>query len=196
MKRATCLTAVLLSTLVAAPVIAAPASWIGGFGGVGIPMSDLSDVGTMGLHLGATGTYMLREDIGVGAEVGWQGFGGSDDFERALSAQLGTSAEVSHSALPLLAHGMYMFPGGYNITGYGKLALGLYRVHTKLDAGAFSSDDSDIALGFAFGGGANFKVNETLAWGLQGTYHYAGTEGEPTNWVALSAMLLYGWSPP
>src|SRR5262249_18429453 len=69
-------------------------------GGAAVPTGDFSDAASTGFNFGGTGTLMLNQSWGVGADVAYHMWNGSDDLNAGTQALLGDpSAEWKFSAI-------------------------------------------------------------------------------------------------
>jgi len=90
--------------------------------------------------------------------------------------------EVTVIPLTLTAKGIY--PTQY-VDLFGGVGIGLYFAHGEGDLstsafGPFSFDDDDTVFGFHLGLGANFSITESVFFGIEGKYLWAGAEFEDT----------------
>lgn len=185
----------ILAVCFAVVPAAAPAAgpyWIGAAGGVGVPFGDFSDVASTGFALSGIGDYPFDQHFAVGGELGWQTYGGSDNYEKALSALSGTSVDVTTTTIPILVHGKYIVPMTGNTNVYGKLALGMYHTRVEIKGGPLAGDasSSDFALGL--GGGWMMNPGANLRYGVEGMFHFVSTEGSSTNIFLARALIQFG----
>ena len=189
------------SILLAALIAVAGASsahaakmWIGPTAGLGMPMGAFSDVASTGFNLGLTGDYPLNESFVVGGEAGWHGFGGSDDFEKAQSAAIGSSVDAKVNIVPVIVHGKWMIPsGGGGMKPYLKLGLGLYRSSTKVEFTGGDDTTTDTNFGYELGAGLNYPVNDNVSWGVDGAFHSIQSDGDAANLITVRAQLHFGF---
>ena len=66
-----------------ASVASAQSNWVGVTGGAGLPTGDYSNAAGTGWGLGATGTHMLDKQWGIGGDLGYHSWGGSDQANAA-----------------------------------------------------------------------------------------------------------------
>lgn len=189
--------AVLGVALMAATVSAAHAgsNWIGFSGGAGIPTGDYGDAAATGWHLGATGTHMVNDTWGIGADLAYHAWGGSDDLNAAMEAAFGPGSEISWSAIQADVHGTMMFPTQSNVKPYAQVGLGLYNVSAKLSSPSGDDDTSKSKLGFNLGGGMNFSNTGNMRWGVGAGYHIIPAEddlGSDVNFFSVGVNMLWG----
>ncbi|NOT35131.1 MAG: PorT family protein [Candidatus Eisenbacteria bacterium] len=157
----------------AAAVPASAAGFTGGVNaGFGMPIGDLSDVASTGFNLGLFGEQMMNDHIAIGGEIGLQSYGGNDDFEKDLSSLASENVDFTLRAVPVLAYGKFVLGAQGTALPFLRAGLGLYHLTGKTEGETFDADDSETKFGLNFGGGAAFKVNDSLTWGIDGLYHY------------------------
>src|SRR5688572_7319666 len=74
----------LALTAVAAGAVNAGPVWFGVMGGAAVPTGDFSDAASTGFDFGGTATWMVNDMWGVGADVAYHMWNGSDDYNEAL----------------------------------------------------------------------------------------------------------------
>lgn len=165
-----------LSTLALVASLAAPAAaaelWLGPNGGVGIPFGNLSDVASTGFNLGIHGTWLVSEQFGFGGDIGWQGYGGNDDYEKDLTALAGSSVDFKLRVLPFVAFAEYRLPPGSSLTPFVRAGAGLYHLRAEAEGGGTTSSSSRTKFGFNVGGGVHGTLTETIGWSAEALYHY------------------------
>ncbi len=67
----------------------AGSDWIGFSGGAGIPTGDYGNAANTGWQLGATGTHMLNSQWGIGADVAYHAWSGSNDLNAPAETLVG-----------------------------------------------------------------------------------------------------------
>ena len=183
--------AVLAVLFVVAPTAASAAPiQIGPTAGFGVPFGDFADIASTGFNLGVTGDLALDGPFSVGGEIGWQSFGGNDDFEKSLSAIAGSEVDVKLSMITVLVHGKTTFASSERLAPYAKLSAGIYRSSLQFESAAGTDDDSSTDFGFALGGG--FLMGDKFKYGLDASLHFISTEDESTNILLVRGQLLFG----
>jgi len=171
MKLRSTFLALLLAAVVAAPAAAAEL-WAGAQAGIGIPIGNLSDVASTGFNLGVHGLYRLTDQFGVGGELGWQSYGGNDDFEKNLSALNGQTVDATLRIIPVLAYAEYRLPGQTSMVPFLRGGLGFYNLASKFEGQTFTDKDNETKFGLHVGGGLNGEFSDTVGWSADGLYHY------------------------
>jgi opacity protein-like surface antigen len=162
-----------------------PAAAAGGFrfdvsGGVSQPTGDFSDVVDMGFQGAVAGTFMVSDVVGVGADLGYQKWNATDEWNAAsdlvLQILLGdptiTGSEWKFSALNYGGHLLVSIPTQGSVRPWLKAGLGFYNLGLEFDLPGFGGDsDSEGKFGFNFGGGIGLAVNPTVTLGVGAAYH-------------------------
>lgn len=73
-------------------------NYLGVNAGAGIPSGDFGDAASNGWNLGATGTHMVNHQWGIGGDLGFYSWAGSDDANDAAELVFGPGSEFSWSA--------------------------------------------------------------------------------------------------
>lgn len=180
-------------TAIAKPALAG-SLWVGPTAGIGLPLGDFKDVASTGFNVGLLTDVEVNRNFAWGGEFGWQTYGGNDDFEKSLSASLGTSVNVTTTAVPVLLHGKLMIPSGERSIPYAKIALGLYRLKSKIEASSGDSDDSSIDFTFGIGGGWNIKAGQRAKYGFEGMFHLVSSDPSATIFLARAQLQFGGGS--
>ncbi len=194
MKLRMAVTVLALVAGTAGTALAAGSTWIGGVGGISFPVADFGNVASAGFHLGLTGDYLLSDQFSVGGDFNWHHFSGKSDYEKTLSALAGVPVNVTDNLYPFLVHGKFWLPGATDSKWqpYLKGGVGFYSESFKVDRGVEGTDTStNTDFGFAVGGGAMLKSTKTVAFGLEGLYHYIATSGTSTNMLTLSGVATF-----
>jgi opacity protein-like surface antigen len=167
--------------------------WFGLNAGVSGPTGDFSDFADMGWQGTATGTYMLTPALGLGADLGYHSWGGSDDYDAFLQFISGDpAAEGSFTAIQGTGHLTFMIPMEGKARPYLQGGLGVYNVKAKVETSTDDVDDSSSDFGFNLGGGVNFLVSPMYMVGLGAAYHSIQTEDTSTDFYTVGVNLLWG----
>jgi len=175
----------------------AGSNWVGFTGGAGIPTGDYGDAASTGWHLGATGTHMMNDAWGIGADLAYHAWSGSDDLNAALEATFGPGSEFSWSAIQADVHGVMMIPTQSNVKPYAQVGVGVYNLTGKMTTPSGDADDSKAKLGFNVGGGMDFAGSGNSRWGVSGAYHIVPAEddfGSDVNFFTVGANFKWGLS--
>jgi opacity protein-like surface antigen len=195
MRLKAALLAVALTAFAAGAASAGP-FWFGVMGGAAVPTGDFSDAANTGFDFGGTGTWMVNEMWGVGADVAYHMWNGSDDLNSATQALLGDpSAEWKFSGVQATAHATLMIPSQAMVKPWIKAGLGLYNLGAKLETSSGDADDSESNFGFNAGAGLNWAATSNMAVGIGAAFHQIQTEGEATNLFTVNLNLLWSVSP-
>jgi opacity protein-like surface antigen len=191
-------TAVLAVSLLAFGAgMAHAGSWsLGLNGGAAKPTGDFGDAAATGWNVGVGMNNMVNSTWGIGADLGYHSWGGSDDYNSALQVLSGDpSAKGSFSAIQATGAVSYHFPTNGNVHPYLKGGLGLYNVKASLESSAGNADDSWSKLGYNFGAGMNFATQGNMQWGFNGAYHMVQTKddlGANTNMFTVGMNVNFG----
>jgi hypothetical protein len=191
MKIKAVLIGVSLLVLGAGAANAAGPFWLGVNAGAGIPTGDYGDAAATGWNIGATGTRMVNDKWGIGADVGYHSWGASDQ----LKATLAPGDEFKWSAIQATGHGMLRIPTQSNVKPYLKAGLGLYDVKGSLTSSTGDVSTSKSKLGFNFGGGMHVMTHGNMMWGVNGTYHIISAKndfGSNVDAFSLGINLMWG----
>jgi len=170
-------------------------NWFGVTGGVGIPTGDYSDAAANGWHIGATGTHMMNDQWGFGADLAYHAWGGSDDANAAAELAFGPGSEFKWSAIQGTAHAVMAIPTQGSAKPYLKAGLGLYDLGLKLDTPAGNASDSNTEFGFNVGGGMNFVTHSSMCWGVDAAYHLVQAKndvGSDVNFFQVGVDVMWG----
>jgi len=192
-KSAGLLMAMMLTAVMASSAGAAGNMVFGITGGAAVPTGDFSDAASTGFNFGGTGTMMLNQSWGVGADVAYHMWNGSDDLNAGTQLLLGDpSAEWKFSAVQATGHLQYMIPAQGAMHPYLQGGLGMYDIKAKLDSDSGSADDSQSNFGWNLGGGFNYAVSPAYSLGLGAAYHMVQTDPSTTNLYTVNATLMFG----
>jgi hypothetical protein len=164
-------------------------------GGLGIPTGDYGDAAGNGWHIGGTGTHMLNDTWGIGADVAYHAWGGSDDANAAAEVLAGPGSEFKWSAVQTTGHAVMAIPTQGNAKPYAKVGAGLYNMGLKLDSPSGNVSVSQSVFGFNVGGGVNFLTHSSMRWGVNGAYHIVQAKedmGSDVNFFQVGVDVLWG----
>jgi len=185
----------LLSTVClvfAAGIARAETNWVGIYGGLGMPTGDFSDAASTGYDFGATGTWMFAPTWGVGVDVAYFSWSGSDDIEA-------TGDDWTFSAVQATGHGLFMIPTQGNMHPWLKGGLGMYNMKASVDYATppgGSADDSESNFGFNVGGGIDMATSPTMRVGVGAAYHIIQTDPDATNLFTVDLHVRFGMGGP
>jgi opacity protein-like surface antigen len=172
----------------------AASTWIGFNGGAGIPTGDYGDAAATGFQFGGTATYMMNSQWGMGADVGYHMWNGSEDANAGAELLFGPGSEFKWSALQATAHVMLNIPTqSSNVSPYLRGGFGIYNIGLKLESPSGDADDSESKVGFNLGAGMNFLSSTSMKWGINGQYHIVPTDlGYDVNFMTVGVNVLWG----
>jgi len=173
----------------------AGSNWMGVSGGAGFPTGDYSNVANTGWHLGVTGTHMVDDQWGIGADLAYMAWGGSTDLNNAAQTAFGPGSKFNWSAIQATAHGVMAIPTKTAAKPYAKAGVGLYSMDLKLSSPSGDVSTSKSKVGFNVGAGMNFPSNNSTRWGVEATYHIVPTGndyGSDVNFFSLGVNLMWG----
>ena len=173
----------MLTALAAQAATATPAEdmkgqiGINAAGGITMPMGALADedneIGAkfkMGWDVVGGLDYFITPAIGIGADFGMGSMKLDVDDE---------DVDVKAKTINFGLHAKYMIPTGGPVVPYLQLGAGMYNRKIESSAGGLSIDFSDTKPGINAGVGVGYKMNEMIAIGVNGTYHYPVGKFEP-----------------
>ena len=187
-----------MAALVACASVAnAQNNWIGVTGGAGMPTGNYSDAAATGWQLGATGTHMLDKQWGIGADVAYHGWGGSDAANAAAVAAFGPGSDINWHALQLTGHALMSFPTKSDMKPYVSAGAGLYDVSSKLSSPTGDATASKNEFGFNVGAGMDMNASKkgNMKWGVAGNYHIVPASsdlGSDVDFFTLAVNVLWG----
>ena len=180
---------------IAAGTANAGSDFIGLSGGLGIPTGNYSDAAGNGWHIGATGTHMLNDQWGIGGDIAYHAWGGSNAFNNAAELAFGPGSEFNWSAIQATAHAVMAFPTQSNVKPYATAGLGLYNMGLKLTSPSGNASDTKAEFGFNVGAGMNFLTSSNMRWGVNGVYHIVPAKndlGSDIDFFQLGLNVLWG----
>jgi len=146
--------------------------------GLAIPMGDFlgKDYTNMGMGFGlnVTGTYMLNDNMGVGAGVGYYTMSNKDDSKGKINIT------------PVVGNFTYYF-GGDAIKPYAGADLGIYMVKGEYDGTEVFSLSQ---IGFAPTVGAEYGLNDMLAINANLKYCYITGDKTKTDDKAITPLVI------
>jgi outer membrane protein W len=168
----------LLVAIIAMSFVANAQIKLGAGLGLAMPMGDFlgknyANVG-MGFGLNVTGTYMLNDNIGVGAGVGYYSMANKDDSKAVLKI------------VPIVGNATYYFAGDA-IKPYVGLDLGIYSVKFDYDGTNLLSISK---IGFAPTVGAEYGLNDMLSLNANLKYNYIMGDKTKTDDKAVTPLTI------
>jgi opacity protein-like surface antigen len=174
------------------PALAAKGDkWLGVQLGRSLPSRDFRRSAEGGFEGGLVLTSMEAERVGVGVDLAYHSWDGSDEAKAQLAALLGPDSQVAFDAIQATMHVLYDFRPRASVRPYAKGGVGLYSVQTKFATsfGAFDSRDWNFA--YNVGGGLNLIGGRSHAVGFGGMYHIIKSTGFETRLVTVGVNLLW-----
>lgn len=156
--------------------------------GTSIPIGDLGDAAGIGFHFGGEYDYMASDNLAYGGELAYHKLGSKD-------VSVGTvSVNSEFSVIQYTVHGKYLMPAQGDMQPWLKLGVGMYSGKAKVESNVLgaSGESTSTDFGLNFGGGANWKINDSMGWGLKAAYHYISSEGSAATMITLGAGLNWG----
>lgn len=192
MKRSLILLAAL-GLFGATPVLAAKGeTWVGLQFGRSVPTGDFTKSAKPGFEGGLVVTHMQSEHTGIGVDVAYHAWPGSDDANAVFVAIFGPGSEVNLHAIQATGHVLYECQTGGMARPYAKGGAGVYWVTTKLHTPFGNVDDTQPNFVYNVGAGVNFKASPTRYVGIGGMYHKILASGFDTNLFTVGVNLLWG----
>ncbi|MDO9068690.1 MAG: outer membrane beta-barrel protein [Deltaproteobacteria bacterium] len=169
---------------------------IGGDLGILLPMGDNADFYSMGFGICPTFDYMMNEKMAITGTIGYVSWGAKEEI---------AGVEYSISDIPLKAGFKYYFSGnklkpyGLGELGFHMMSFNIEGTYTEYDpwSGTWISVPVDMStsetyLGFAFGGGFEYPMNEKMSLNVLGQYESIMSEGDAFNNLVIKAGLKFG----
>jgi hypothetical protein len=181
--------------LFGAGVASAQGTWLGVNAGAGIPSGNYGDAASTGWNAGVTGTHMLNEQWGLGADLGYHAWGGSDALNASMETLYGSGSEFKWSAIQATGHAMFRIPTTGTVKPYARVGAGLYDIKGKLSSPTGDVDNSKSKLGFNFGAGIQIPNGSNRMWGIAATYHVISAEndfGSNVDAFSLGVNMMWG----
>jgi outer membrane protein W len=151
--------------------------------GLQAPMGDFADVANMGVGINLFGKYMLNEKMAVGANLGYNRFGGEDYGWDEVDY------DVSYSMIPITGLFEYHF-GGEAIKPYVGADLGIYSFGARVKFAGESESDSELYFGLAPVAGILYDLNENLRLCANIKLHNIFAEGESLSWIGINSGVV------
>jgi outer membrane protein W len=163
---------------------------IGGDLGILLPMGDNADFYSMGFGICPTFDYMMNEKMAITGTIGYVSWGAKEEI---------FGVEYSISDIPIKAGAKYYFGSG-KVKPYGLGELGFHMMSFKAEGTmelypgyTYTIDESvsESYLGFAFGGGFEYPMNEKMSLNVLGQYEAIMSEGDAFNNLVIKAGIKY-----
>ena len=180
--------------MLGAGAASAGSNYVGLTGGAGLPMGDYGDVAGTGWNIGASGTHYINDMWGFGADLGYHGWGASEDLESSLPS----GDKISFTALQATAHAVMAFQTSGNVRPYAKFGAGMYNLGLKYESATLGdADESESKFGYNVGAGMNFLTSSNMRWGVYGAYHIIPVDDEDSfgtdlNFAQLGVNIQWG----
>ncbi len=142
--------------------------------GVAVPFGDFDEAAGLGLGGELTFEYLLSNNLGLNAVIGYYDFGSKED--------LGPGNDFSFSALPILIGGRYIFSTG-GFRPYLGAQLGLYMLSSEVTIDDNTFDESETKFGFAPLAGLRFHFPPNLDMDLGFKYNVISTDETSTQFL-------------
>lgn len=153
-------------------------------GGVGIPLSNFSDIAKLGFH-GLANVEFQPASLPVGFRVEgmYSRFGFSDDFEALVG-------EGNWQLISGTANVVYTFTTAAESKFHPYLigGAGAYNMKANQDN---VDNDSETKFGINAGAGFNVAMGAAAVF-IEGRFHNVFTEDESTNFVPISVGVRFG----
>jgi hypothetical protein len=128
-------------------------------GGLAFPTGDLEDVAESGITVGANGTYMFSQQIGLYAGFTYNAFGLVEEAE-----DLGIDGSINTYGFDAGLKAMFASPT-LPVTPFVKGGLVYHKVELDIeDLDLGDEDESDFGLGFEVGGGVMVPLGPRLSF--------------------------------
>ena len=178
MKAKSAILAVSLLVLCAGGASAQGSFSFGVDGGASLPTGNYSDAANTGWHAGGCGTYMMNSTWGIGADLNYHRWGGSDAMNAAAVTLFGAGSTISWSAIQVTPNVQYRIPTQTSIKPYAQVGVGLYSLSSKLSSPSGDATTSKSKLGFNFGGGMDMVSGSSMSWGIDTGYHIISAQND------------------
>ena len=150
--------------------------------GVQFPTGSFGDIAKTGFGFTVVGKYHLKENMAVGLNIGYYGFGVKD---------VGVSGyKATASMMPITALFEYQFGTG-SVKPYVGADLGLYRFGVKETYQGESFSSAKTYFGLAPTGGILYGLSDKLSLCANLKYNVVFSEGEDTAWLGINVGLIF-----
>lgn len=175
---------VLLIALFALVSINIKAQIVGGATiGLQAPIGDFADGAKMGVGINLSGKYMLKENMAVGLNLGYNKFGGK-------SFGFGEwDLKYSYTMIPITGLFEYHF-GGETVKPYVGADLGLYHFGAKIKSGGDSHSDGELYFGLAPVVGALYDFSDNLVFCANLKLHNVFGDGDTLSWIGINVGVI------
>ena len=150
--------------------------------GAQMPIGTFGDGMKTGFGFNVVGKYMLKENMAVGLNLGYQGFGVKGADEAGVSA--------SSSMVPITGLFEYHFNGS-KVKPYIGADLGIYRFSVKAEAMGFSATVSEMYFGFAPTAGILYELSDKISFLGNLKFNYVAASGDAATWLGINAGIVY-----
>jgi outer membrane protein W len=150
---------------------------VGGTVGLQVPVGDFAEGINMGFGITVIGKYMVKDNLALGASVGYSQFG--TDIE-----------DVNLSIRPITGLVEYHF-GTEGVRPYIGADVGVYTVKANVKSQGVNVSASESYLGFAPTGGLIFGKSESLSFVVNAKYHFVMSEGASTSWLGANFGVIF-----
>ncbi len=151
--------------------------------GLQAPIGDFADGAKMGVGINLVGKYMIKENMAVGLNIGYNRFGaedfGFDEYD----------IDASYSMIPVTGLFEYHFAGN-SIKPYVGADLGLYSFGDKVKYEGESEKDSEIYLGLAPVAGITYDINDNVTFCANLKIHNVFSDGDTASWIGINAGVI------
>ncbi len=151
--------------------------------GIQAPVGDFANGAKMGAGINLFGKYMLKENMAVGLNLGYNRFG-SEDFGFG-----GYDIDASYSMIPVTGLFEYHF-GGNSIKPYVGADLGIYSFGVKIKYEDESEKDSEMYFGLAPVAGILYDINDNMTFCANIKLHNVFSEGDSVSWIGINAGII------
>lgn len=152
----------------------------GGTLGLQAPVGYFGDWAKVGVGINLSGQYMLKENMAVGLNIGFNRFGGQD---------FGFGDEdynYSYSMIPITGLFEYHFTVS-SIKPYAGLELGFYHMGFRAKYGREVERDGEFYFGLAPTAGVLYSINDNLILCGNLKLHNVFAEEQSLTWLGINA---------
>jgi len=158
------------------------------------PISSMADVVSGGFNIGVTAYKRMTPLVDLGIDVDAHFLGGTDDFEKQLSATATTPVDYSVTVIPFSFYGRYRVPVDENIQPFLKVGAGVYTLQHKFSIDVLGQDkfENGTKLGLDFGGGVDLQMTPTWILGADLMYHWFDNDPDSGQMIVARVVALFG----
>jgi opacity protein-like surface antigen len=183
---------VVLALFASSPALGAPGDkWTGPHFGASLPSGDFSTSARSGFEAGWRFNYLKADHVGLGVDVSYHGWDGTDALESGVELFTGPGSRFTLNALQTTANVFYAVPSGGKSRPYVTGGFGFYwfRAHLASPRGS-ATGEWQQNFGYNAGVGSDFDMSPRVAIALDGRYHLVQSVGDMTKFFTFDVSVM------